>query len=99
MFEKKQKKLSLLDKLPSSYEDITSDKERWHHANRLYSVVKDKMYRYNPSTSVCSDLETDELIGITTMSTVKNSIFVKEARLFTEKNSKEFGPRLPESLI
>jgi len=96
MFEKKKKKLSLLDKLPSSYEDITSDKERWHRANRIYYIERDKMFRINP-IGILSDIDTDEFISHLP-NTLTELVFMNKVKLFTDKENKLFSPRLPEEL-
>ncbi len=99
MFEKKKKKLTLLDKLPSSYTDVSDDTKKWGLANRLYSLKSDKMFRFNISTGVFSDLETDELVGVTTTSLIKPELFAQTIRLFIDSSDKHQESRLPESLI
>lgn len=98
MFEKKQKKMSLLDKLPSSYESVDSKAGLVGKANRIYIGENDKMYRISP-IGVVSEIETDEFVCNLTVSFLKEMLFMKKIQLFFDKDNKSFSPRLPESLI
>ena len=98
MFEKKKKKASLLDKLPSSYEDCGVDSEKVKKANRIYFIETDRMYSLS-RVGVVSDIETDEFIINVSASYLKEQLFMNKIKLFFDKIDKKSTPRLPESLI
>ena len=98
MFEKKKKKLILLDKLPSSYEDVSDNEKKRACANRLYSISRDKMMRFNSVTGVFSEIEDDSYIGTVTKEYLKQEIFMQNVKLFIDSNA-TVSARLPESLI
>lgn len=88
MFEKKKKKQTLLDSIPSSYEEISNEAKRWHYANIIYIVDADHLYNIN-SIGVVSDIVNKELITVFTKEQIKQSVFMNKIKLFIDHDAKK----------
>lgn len=98
MFEKKKKRITLLDNLPESYEDVSLDEKRRNHANRIYSIDNDKMRSINP-VGVVRDIDTGEFVVVISLSYLKQEVFMNKIKLFIDNNAEKAPQTLPDELI
>ncbi len=98
MFEKKEKRKTLLDILPSSYEEVLDYPSKSKKANRVYYVDTDKMYSLNP-IGVVKNIESHEYITTLNHPTTKELLFMGKIKLFIDSNAQNDSNMLPEELM